>query len=541
MEKIRRPISLILVILFCLVPVTLAAGGTVEPHFLSSSTSFQWFPAISGNRVVWVDNRAGNLDIYSYDLSTGNETPVCTNWADQYLPKVYGNKVVWMDKRNMAGKTEKWEIYLYDLDKGQEIPICTSVGSHKSPSIWNNTIVWQDDRDGNDNIYLYDLTTGKERYVVNSPGPQLFPAIDGDRIAYLDGRTNFNFTDIYYYDLVLEKEFPVWNHNPNRPEAAGPPAIFGDKIVWDINHENGSSTIYMYTIPTGETSSLVSEGGTPQNRSSIYRLAIFGNWVAYTLYQNGVRRVKVYDLYTGQTFFASNVITGEDAPAVWGNELVWQDKSATFERIASAKLVTETVTTTMATGLQLPKRPPFFDIEDHWSRPWVMALFQKNIVRGLDDGTFRPDSLLTRAQFAQLLASSLAPVGESALTYSDVSGDEWFAQAVKQCTAAGWLEGFQDGTFRPQEALSKSQAIAALVRAVGLETKPGVLPFTDLAGHWAQGYLETFFNQFPALLEKPTINYLSRGGTFVPDGFVSRGQTALFLAVALRVPSTLSF
>jgi beta propeller repeat protein len=523
MEKIRRFVSLIVAILFCLAPVTFAAGGTVQPHFLSASTSFQWFPAISSDQVVWVDNRAGNLDIYSYDLSTGKETPVCTNWADQYLPKVYGHKVVWMDKRNMLGKTEKWDIYLYDLDKGQEIPICTSVGSHKSPSIWSNRIVWQDDRDGNDNIYLYDLTTGQERYV--------------------DGRTNFNFTDIYYYDLVLEKEFPVWVHNPNRPEAAGPPTIFGDKIVWDINHENGSSTIYMYTIPTGETSSLVQEGGTPQNRSSIYRLAIFGNWVAYTLYQNGVRRVKVYDLTTGQTFFASNVITGEDAPAVWGNELVWQDKSATFERIASAMLVSETVTTTTATAPdpQLSKRPPFFDIEDHWSKPWVLALFQMNIVHGMDDGTFRPDSLLTRAQFAQLLAGSLAPVGDSALTYSDVSGGEWFAPAVVQCTAAGWLEGFPDGTFRPQETLSKSQAIAALVRVVGLETMPGALPFPDVAGHWAQTDLETFFNQFPALLEKPTISYLSRGSTLEPDRPVSRGQTALFLAVALRVSATISF
>jgi hypothetical protein len=74
-----------------------------------------------------------------------------------------------------------------------------------------------------------------------------------------------------------------------------------------------------------------------------------------------------------------------------------------------------------------------------------------------------------------------------------------------------------------------------------VETKPGLLPFTDLAGHWAQAYLETFFNQFPALLEKPTINYLSRGSTFLPDKFVSRGQTALFLAVALGVSFTLSF
>ncbi|MCR4433650.1 MAG: cell surface protein, partial [Caldiserica bacterium] len=150
-EKIRfiAILALIIVILIPAEPLRTMASGV---NFVPPSTSFQWFPAVSGNRIVWVDNRAGNLDIYLYDLETKKEIAICTNPADQYMPKIYGDRVVWMDKRAMSGKEEKWDIYMYDLRSGQEIPICTSPGSHKSPSIWKDYIVWQDERNGNADI-----------------------------------------------------------------------------------------------------------------------------------------------------------------------------------------------------------------------------------------------------------------------------------------------------------------------------------------------------------------------------------------------------
>jgi len=530
-EKIRA-IALLFLIVCVLIPAeplkTLASGI----NFVSPSGSFQWFPAISGKRIVWVDNRAGNLDIYLYDIETRREIPICTNPADQYMPEIYGDKVVWMDKRQMNTKVEKWDIYMYDLNSGQEIPICTSPGSHKSPSIWKDYIVWQDERNGNADIYLYDLKKGTERPISLSPGNQMFPSIDGDRIVWLDGRENFNFTDIYMYDLTLEKELPVWVHNPNKPEAAGVPDIFGDKIVWSVNHEDGTASLYMYKIPTGQTSVLVTESGSRTNRSAIYWPTIYGNWVAYTLYKDGYRQIEVFDLNTGQVFVPYKSVTGQDAPAIWGNLIAWQDKVGTLERIAWTELPSS------APVRHQSLSSSFFDLEDHWSSPWVASLFQKGIVKGFDDGTFRPDSFLTRAQFATLLAATFTPEEGENRTFPDVNPDSWYAKAIDLCARSGWMIGFDDGTFRPEDPLTKAQALAALARAANLEVKEGSLPFSDTEGHWSEPFLRAFFLSNPPLVETRFYRYISVGGKLEPDKFISRGQACLFLASVLKLPLT---
>ncbi|MCR4429091.1 MAG: S-layer homology domain-containing protein [Caldiserica bacterium] len=526
-EKLRV-VAILALITIILLPFDSWKTSALGANFVPSSPSFQWFPAVSGNRIVWVDNRAGNLDIYLYDLSTNKEMAVCTNSADQYMPKIYGDRVVWMDKRAMSGKEEKWDIYMFDLKTGQEIPICTSPGSHKSPSIWKDYIVWQDERNGNADIYLYDLNKGEERPISLSPGNQMYPSIDGDRIVWLDGRENFNFTDIYMYDLTLEKEIPVWVHNPNKPEAAGVPDIFGDKIVWSLNHEDGTAALYMYTIPTKQTSIIVREEGSRTNRSCIYWPRIWGNWIVYTLYKDGIRQVNVFDLNTGEKFIPSKSVTGQDAPAIWGNLLVWQDKVGTLERIAWMEL--------SPIGAQSGQSAPFFDIAEHWSYPYVLALYQRGIVKGLDDGTFRPDSFLTRAQFATLLASSFSLQPGESRSFPDVSPDAWYAQAVQVCAQSGWMIGFEDGRFYPDDKITKAQAIVALSRAAGLEKKEGNLPFSDTEGHWSEPFLKAFFLSDPPFVESRLFRYFSRGENFEPNQFITRGQVSLFLASLLRLP-----
>ncbi len=502
-----------------------AFSSTVS--FVSPSNSFQWFPAISANRVVYVDKRAGNLDIYLYDFQTGREIPICTHPADQYMPKIYGDRVVWMDKRNMAGKEEKWDIYMYDLREGKEIPICTSPGSHKSPSIWKDYIVWQDERNGNADVYMYDLAKGIERPICLNTGQQMYPSIDGDRIVWLDGRENFNFTDIYMYDLTLEKETPVWIHNPNRPVAAGVPAIFGDKIAYDINYDDGSAVLYLYHIATGSTSALNRVSGSAMNRSSIYHVVIYGNWVTYTLYKDGVRQVNVFDLAGGENFVPSKSLNGQDAPAIWGNTLVWQDKFGMLEKIAVTTLVQ-----------RYPPTDQFYDIGEHWSSPWVEALWEAGIIRGFDDGTFRPDSSLTRAQFAKQMADSFPLIEGKEIDFPDVNESDWFFSAVQACARSGWVKGFEDGTFRPDLPITKAEAITVLSRTASLAEVEGPLPFGDVADHWSVPYLCSFFLSDPPLLEGRFYSYLARGGSLGPDFSITRGQAAMLLASVLRLSLT---
>jgi TolB protein len=525
-QEAQAGFILFLIIAICLITAPTVAGSNLT--FVPPSSGVQWFPAISGNRVVWSDNGSGTMDIYLYDIAKGREMVISNAPSDQYMPKIYGDRVVWMDKRNMVGTSEKWDIYMYDLQLGKEIPICTSPGSHKLPSIWADRIVWQDERNGNSDIYMYDVSAGEERPITTAKGNQMFPSIDGDRIVWLDARENTNFTDIYYYDLTLEKESPVWIHDPNHPVAAGVPAIFGDRIVWDINQEDGNAYLYQYRIASGQTSILVEEPGTKTNRSSIYRVAIYGNWIAYALYKDGVREVKVFDLSSGQSILPVHSELGQDSPAIWGNTLVWQDKSANRDKIAYTKLVPGN-----------PPTAPFFDIEDHWSAPWVESLAKAGLIRGMDDGTFRPDSYLTRAQFAQMLTntfSSTPIISEQPHGFPDLDPTAWYAQAVGVCTANGWMIGFNDGTFRPEDPLTKAQAITTLARTTQLQEKAGNSPFTDVSGHWSEKYVRSFFLAQPPLLDNQYNHFLAPGGQLGPNQPITRGQASMLLASAIRLP-----
>ena len=60
----------------------------------------QYDPAISGNIVVWTDNRYGTLDIYGYNLATTTEFAICAIDGDQTTPSIHGDIVIWKDNRN---------------------------------------------------------------------------------------------------------------------------------------------------------------------------------------------------------------------------------------------------------------------------------------------------------------------------------------------------------------------------------------------------------------------------------------------------------
>ena len=119
-------------------------------------------------------------------------------------------------------------------------------------------------------------------------------------------------------------------------------------------------------------------------------------------------------------------------------------------------------------GLSLESR--FNDLVGHWSAPFVEALAEKNLVKGFLDGTFQPDSQVTRAQFAALIAASFpnAPATKPFVRFQDVPAGFWATQAIRQAQTQGFISGFPDGTFRPNAPLTRVQAIVALVNGLSL-------------------------------------------------------------------------
>jgi N-acetylmuramoyl-L-alanine amidase len=108
----------------------------------------------------------------------------------------------------------------------------------------------------------------------------------------------------------------------------------------------------------------------------------------------------------------------------------------------------------------------FDDINDHWAKNSIELMANKLIVDGATETSFEADRNITRAEFAAIAVRALG-LGDivSTETFSDVASDAWYADAVSVATAAGLINGFEDGTFRPDELISREQLAAIAVRA----------------------------------------------------------------------------
>jgi len=120
-----------------------------------------------------------------------------------------------------------------------------------------------------------------------------------------------------------------------------------------------------------------------------------------------------------------------------------------------------------------PKPAVFSDIAGHWAEDVIEHAVSEGIVSGYPDGTFRPNDTVTRAEFAVMLTSALKLTGEgSALTFTDAAKiPSWARKAVQQAVQAGMISGYEDGTFRPEAQITRSEMAVMIAAALKLDIK----------------------------------------------------------------------
>jgi hypothetical protein len=104
-----------------------------------------------------------------------------------------------------------------------------------------------------------------------------------------------------------------------------------------------------------------------------------------------------------------------------------------------------------------------------WARPYIEALAKRRILIGFRDGTFRPNQPVTRAQFAAMLQKAFdQKVVMAAPDYKDVRNNFWASSAIQETTRSGFLRGYPGNMFRPNQQISKVQALVSLTKGLGL-------------------------------------------------------------------------
>ncbi|MEO0488245.1 MAG: S-layer homology domain-containing protein [Cyanobacteria bacterium J06659_2] len=118
--------------------------------------------------------------------------------------------------------------------------------------------------------------------------------------------------------------------------------------------------------------------------------------------------------------------------------------------------------------------PAFTDIDNHWAKDFILAIANQGLIRGYEDGSFRANLPITRAQYATLLVNAFRPVAQKPATqFRDVPPDFWATEAIQQAYRAGFMSGFPDQTFSPEHHILRVQVIVSLINGLGLlQTAP---------------------------------------------------------------------
>lgn len=172
----------------------------------------------------------------------------------------------------------------------------------------------------------------------------------------------------------------------------------------------------------------------------------------------------------------------------------------------------------------------FSDVtEGRWYHPAVTAVCQSGLMRGMGDGTFRPQGALTRAQLVQLLVNleNVTELDATADTgFSDVAPGSWYTGAIAWALEQGYVTGLNDGTFRPNEPVTREQMCTILTRYLrdkGYDVAGALPTFLD------QDEIGNYAKESVAFCTAIGLIQGMGDGTFSPKSETTRAQAATVL------------
>lgn len=124
---------------------------------------------------------------------------------------------------------------------------------------------------------------------------------------------------------------------------------------------------------------------------------------------------------------------------------------------------------TNSTYAVVRREAAFSDLENHWAQEAVTDMASRIVINGMSDGSFRPDQDITRAEFAAILAGGLglAPL-DGGSSFRDVGPAAWYSGVLHAAHRHELLNGYEDGTFRPMNNITREEAMVAVARTMKL-------------------------------------------------------------------------
>ena len=168
----------------------------------------------------------------------------------------------------------------------------------------------------------------------------------------------------------------------------------------------------------------------------------------------------------------------------------------------------------------------------HWAFDWIEAIAAAGLTSGYPDSTYRPENPVTRGEMAVFLLKGMgitpSPPNDSD-PFKDIDG-HWAAPYIEELFDQGITGGYPDGTYRPENLVTRAEMAVFLLKGMGVipPAMNGSHPFTDVAGHLAEIFIEELFDQ--------GITGGYPDGTYRPENRVTRAEMAVFLVNAFGIP-----
>ena len=179
------------------------------------------------------------------------------------------------------------------------------------------------------------------------------------------------------------------------------------------------------------------------------------------------------------------------------------------------------------------------DMDCHWAGGTLYVFAEQGLLQGYGDGTYRPDEPMTRAQFAALVNRVTGLTAQADLSgYTDVPENAWYAPELAKALAAGYLQGTSDTTLSPETPVTREQAVTLLSRLLGLRADQADV---DALNRYADGtrVSDWAVDAFAAMVREGYVEGMT-GNTLSPDTVLTRAQGVTLLSRTMEALQAVS-
>ena len=353
-----------------------------------------------------------------------------------------------------------------------------SAGTHDITVNFKDCTVHSTNPESKSFLNINDANMGKYKYILNFTGINTVDGIKADGIKATEG--SHKDYDKEQEDVTCSKLFE-FNTKRERGNSGRTVVSIDGKTVWEngkmVSH-SVDTTNDKYTDGYKDNAFTVTETGWVQQSDGSYKWMVT-RVCKYCGYEETVEETKRDDI-TAVLLPALQANTDDHYSYLIG----YADGTVR----PNGKITRAEVATIFFRLLDDDTRAKYWSSEnafsdvsaDKWYNNAVSTLSRMGVIGGYADGTFRPDAPISRAEFAKIAVSFTQNNGSAVYNYfTDVKTTDWFAPYVTAAKDAGLIEGYSDGSFKPESKITRAEACAIVNRTLGRKPSKAHMKISD--------------------------------------------------------------